>query len=245
MLQQHTGRITAELAAAISLADLAARFQIAVQVCGMTASASGMVSGPRILGPNQFHFTNWPAKWLSVYQSRGFATLDALPRWAIVSGEAVAWSEVLALLEPTDPGFQVYKAARQHGFFEGYVTPVRGRAGALGLVSVAGGSRANFSTDERAYLQSVSIAALHRGEELLGIPKPLMGTFTAREHECVALLRQGFTDPEIARVIGISPTTVKFHLDNARRKTGSRNRVELAVGAYAFPVQGLADAAFE
>ncbi|UAJ12762.1 LuxR family transcriptional regulator [Glacieibacterium megasporae] len=211
----------------------------------MTASASGMVSGPRVLGPNQFHFTNWPAAWLALYQARGFAKFDPLPRWAIISGEAVAWSEIMARLEPSDPGFQVYAAAGVHGFFEGFATPVRGRTGALGLVAVAGGRRAEFNADERAYLQSISIAALHRGEELLGVPKPLVGTFTPREHECVALLRQGFTDPEIGRVIGISPTTVKFHLDNARRKTGTRNRVELAVGAHAFPVQGLVDAALK
>ena len=40
--------------------------------------------------------------------------------------------------------------------------------------------------------------------------------------------QQGFADNEIARVLAISGETVRFHLNNARRKAGARNRVHLA-----------------
>jgi DNA-binding CsgD family transcriptional regulator len=41
-------------------------------------------------------------------------------------------------------------------------------------------------------------------------------------------LQQGVTDYEITRALGISGETVGFHLNNARKKVGARNRVYLA-----------------
>jgi len=64
---------------------------------------------------------------------------------------------------------------------------------------------------------------------LLGEPIPTASSYTVRERECLALLSQGFSDGEIARVLGVAASTVRFHLSNAREKSGARNRVDLAV----------------
>ena len=208
--------------------ELAQRFAEAVAPLGMTASASGMVSGPRALSAIPFHFTNWPAAWIDTYRTRGFVKIDPMPRWAIVSGEPVSWSEVLARFAPTDPGWEVVRAARDAGFHEGFVTPVRTRTGALGLVAVAGGERPPFQLQERIFLQVASAAALMRAEALMAPGPATPSPFTLREQECVALLRQGFTDAEIGAALGVALTTVRAHLQNARRKAGARNRVELA-----------------
>ena len=229
MPDQHTSATVAGLAEASSIGDLADRFAEAVSHIGMTASASGMVSGPRALSGNIFHFTNWPHAWLTLYKHENFASDDPVVRWALISGEGVVWSSVMVELAANDPGQRVYKAAREHGFYEGFAMPVRARDGSLGLVSVGGGKRDPFSADERLFLQSVSGAALLRGEELLGSPAKILGTLTRREQEVVALLRQGYTDPEIGKALHLSAATVRFHIENARRKTGTRNRVELAV----------------
>jgi DNA-binding NarL/FixJ family response regulator len=47
----------------------------------------------------------------------------------------------------------------------------------------------------------------------------------------VALLRQGMTDAEIAKTMGIAPGTVRDYIDQARVKLGARNRTQLAVMA--------------
>ncbi|MDB5480428.1 MAG: rhiR [Caulobacteraceae bacterium] len=208
--------------------ELARDFAKAIAPLRMTASASGMVSGPRALSAIPFHFTNWPSDWIDVYRLRGFVKIDPLPRWAIISGEPVSWSEVVARLPPSDPGQEVSRAARAYGFHEGFVTPVRTRTGALGLVSVGGGARPAFQLQERIFLQVVSAAALMHAEALMDAPAAPPSPFTLREQECVALLRQGFTDAEIGTTLGVAVTTVRAHLQNARRKAGARNRVELA-----------------
>jgi len=211
-----------------SVNHLARRFAEAIAPLRMTASASGVVSGPRALAANPFHFVNWPEAWLDAYQGGGFVKIDPIPRWAIVSGEPVSWTEVMERFPQPDPGWEVIRAAQAHGFHEGFVTPVRTRAGALGLVAVAGGERPAFQLQERIFLQVISAATLMRAEALMEPPTASRSPFTLREQECIALLRQGFTDAEISVALGVALTTVRAHLQNARRKAGARNRMELA-----------------
>lgn len=47
---------------------------------------------------------------------------------------------------------------------------------------------------------------------------------TAREREGIGLVAEGKTDWEIATILGVSPATARFHIDNARCKLGATNR---------------------
>jgi DNA-binding CsgD family transcriptional regulator len=47
-----------------------------------------------------------------------------------------------------------------------------------------------------------------------------------RELECLTWAALGRTDTEIGAVIHRSPTTARFHIDNAVRKLGARNRTQ-------------------
>jgi DNA-binding CsgD family transcriptional regulator len=57
---------------------------------------------------------------------------------------------------------------------------------------------------------------------------------TAREREITALVARGCTDRDIGRILGISFSTVRTHLNRALEKKGCANRAELA----AFVVRG-------
>ncbi|MEX2542729.1 MAG: LuxR C-terminal-related transcriptional regulator [Trueperaceae bacterium] len=50
---------------------------------------------------------------------------------------------------------------------------------------------------------------------------------TPREREVLELVAEGLSDRQIAKRLGISPTTASKHVANMLGKTGSRNRVEL------------------
>ena len=52
---------------------------------------------------------------------------------------------------------------------------------------------------------------------------------TRAENRVLALVTQAKTNKEIARVLGISPATVKRHLENVLRKLSVKNRVEAAI----------------
>ena len=54
-------------------------------------------------------------------------------------------------------------------------------------------------------------------------------TLTDAENRVLALVVRAKTNKEIAGALGISPATVKRHLENILRKLGVRNRVEAAI----------------
>ncbi|MBZ4486714.1 LuxR C-terminal-related transcriptional regulator [Microbacterium sp. cx-55] len=61
-------------------------------------------------------------------------------------------------------------------------------------------------------------------------PEPLVGavSLSAREREVLRLVASGARNRDIAKHLGISDNTVKFHVSNLLRKAGARTRAELA-----------------
>jgi DNA-binding CsgD family transcriptional regulator len=59
--------------------------------------------------------------------------------------------------------------------------------------------------------------------------KTLEAILTAAEERVLSLVSQSMTNREIASNLGISPATVKRHLENILRKLHVRNRVEAAI----------------
>lgn len=55
--------------------------------------------------------------------------------------------------------------------------------------------------------------------------EPAAACLTRRERDSLEFVAQGKTDWEIATILGVSETTARFHVDNARRKLGASNRV--------------------
>lgn len=60
---------------------------------------------------------------------------------------------------------------------------------------------------------------------------PAGGALTARELQVLGQLRHGTANKEIARVLGITETTVKLHLRGIGEKLDAKNRVEMVVKA--------------
>jgi DNA-binding CsgD family transcriptional regulator/signal transduction histidine kinase len=63
-------------------------------------------------------------------------------------------------------------------------------------------------------------------------------TLSPREQEVFRLVASGARNRDIARKLGISENTVKFHVSNLLRKAGSRSRAELVARAHARETAG-------
>jgi DNA-binding CsgD family transcriptional regulator len=66
--------------------------------------------------------------------------------------------------------------------------------------------------------------------------KNQVSKLTAAERKVLSLVSLGNTNKEIASTLGISPNTVKRHLENVLRKAHLKNRVEAAI--YGLVVKG-------
>ncbi|MBL8134839.1 MAG: response regulator transcription factor [Anaerolineae bacterium] len=79
-------------------------------------------------------------------------------------------------------------------------------------------------------IDPVVAAALHPHEEQ-GVDGALAESLTAREMEVVGLIAEGLPNKSIARSLGISEHTVKFHVNAILTKLGAQSRTEAVVRA--------------
>lgn len=80
-----------------------------------------------------------------------------------------------------------------------------------------------------AMARAVQMAGLMLTERLIEFAGGLaddLPELSARERDCLAHLADGRQDRDIAGLMGIAETTVRFHIDNARKKLGARNRAQ-------------------
>jgi DNA-binding NarL/FixJ family response regulator len=63
-------------------------------------------------------------------------------------------------------------------------------------------------------------------------PAPRLEVLTAREREVLGEVGAGLPNDEIARRLGVSPLTVKTHVNRTMAKLGARDRAQLVVAAY-------------
>ena len=75
---------------------------------------------------------------------------------------------------------------------------------------------------------SVQMAGLILTEKLMSfsafaVERPLL---TVRERDALALVAEGKTDWEISVILGVTESTARFHVDNARRKLGAVSRAQ-------------------
>jgi LuxR family quorum-sensing system transcriptional regulator CciR len=218
-----------------TIPELTAVLHAAILPLGIIAAASGYISGPRAASLAPFHFTSWPQAWVKIYMENGFVLADPLPRWARASGRALTWSELFAKLPPRDDGLKIVDAAFAFGFAEGLLIPMRAEDNSLGLVTF-GTQRPSLSIAEQSFLTIVGRAAFEAAERIErdGAGGRIAPPMTEREIGCLALLVHGHSDREIARILGISEPTVRFHLGNAREKTGAVSRTHMAALAVQF-----------
>jgi DNA-binding CsgD family transcriptional regulator len=94
-----------------------------------------------------------------------------------------------------------------------------------------GFDRRDFAPEEA---RAIQMAGLVLTERLIEFATPVTDApeLTPRERDCLAFVADGRTDWQIAVLLGISEPTVRFHLNNARRKLGAVNRAQ-AVARFA------------
>ena len=115
----------------------------------------------------------------------------------------------------------------RNGDGDGVIIPVYD-AGRLAWFTGFMGRSPKLDGRTLSILGAAAHAAYDRFRQLLDA-KHDASPLTARESECLAWAAQGKTDQETAKIIGVSPRTVRFHIDNAKKKLGVATRIQAVI----------------
>jgi LuxR family quorum sensing-dependent transcriptional regulator len=177
-----------------------------------------------------FFFNTWPAELLLGYQKSDYVRHDPMPSMARLTAEPFTWLELLASRKQTQKQIEFNDWARSMGVVDGYAVPIHDPGGDVGLcVSVA--SRPIEDSRERLVLHMASLYAYRRCRALGGLTEAssVKSPLTPREIECLKWVLDGKSDTDIGEILGISHTTVHFHIERVKKKLGVRTRTQAAV----------------
>ncbi len=192
---------------------------------GYTASACGAFL-PTDKGPEtHFFFQDWPPGWIELYTRRNFLAADYMVAEARRRIAPFTWLEAKAERTLSRAEQDIWDAAAEWGWTDGFSVPIYGPGGYFGLVAMAGRERPMPSA-LRGELHQHAFLTHERCRDLTGhapVADPQV-VLTHRELECIRWVASGKTDAEIAVLLGMSQTTARTHIDQARRKLGARTR---------------------
>ncbi|WP_243026850.1 response regulator [Thermus albus] len=152
---------------------------------------------------------------------------EALDKTLALGPEAV----LLDLRMPVLDGLGCARKLRQAGYQGLIALLTTYQEPALVREAYLAGADAYFSKELSAPELKRRLLRVARGEERLTPPD--LPVLTPREEEVLGLLAHGLSVKEIAKALGLSPDTVKDHLESLYGKLLARNRVEALARARA------------
>jgi len=175
----------------------------------------------------EFFFNTWPADWLLQYQKNDFVRHDLLPMVARYSAQTFTFLEAMRGRTLTAKQRELHEWTNGLGIVDAIAVPFHYPGGDLGLCV----SLANHPIDdrfERNVLQMVSLFTYQRCRELGGQSEASMAPrlLTRREADCMRWVLKGKSDTDIASILEISHTTVKFHIDRVKKKLDVKTRTQ-------------------
>lgn len=182
----------------------------------------------------------------------GLAALLSSQSSLTVAAQSSSDVDAAALLDAFQPDVVLWdlgwspdsQIATLSQFVEGHSVPVVAllTVDSLADVARAAGARGLLPRTSNANQMAAALHAVVQGllvfdETLLAAPSPtptaldLLEPLSARELEVLRHLAEGLSNKEIARVIGVSEHTAKFHVNAILGKLGAQSRTEAVVKA--------------
>lgn len=170
----------------------------------------------------QVHARMMPDGWIGSDSQRAYDRRSPLEDYCYRTRRPYGWREAMPVADRVFSPFWEY--VKGHQMRDGIVVPRFGWNGALAGVSL-GYEALDVPPRERRALALAARSLVDR----VPMDIPDVPDLTTRERECLSWVAEGKTDWEIGQILSISQTTVKFHVDTARRKLGAATRAEAAV----------------
>lgn len=172
-------------------------------------------------------FRNWPQDWIRLTEEKNFRIHNPVLDAALRRIDPFTWVEISNESKKTATEREIWDTASEWGWINGFVVPVHGPGGYFSCVSMASKEpNLDLGAERRAYLYLIALLAHERcyvldegfreGNEL--------PTLSERELECMRWVAAGKSDWEIGMILTISASTVRFHVERARKKLDAVTR---------------------
>lgn len=182
-------------------------------------------------------------EWQKHYVQSGYVDIDPIVRAGLGGILPIDWASI----NRDDPTIRKFfgEAQELDVGSSGLSIPIRGRHGEFALFTITSNhSPQEWESIKRELMRELMIvawnfhaAALRGCGEVGGaVHLPL------REASCLRWKALGKKDDEIAQILGISPHTVRFHLESARARLGTANTMHTVARALAL---GLINMSYE
>lgn len=191
------------------------------RACGFDEYTYVCNGGTEIVG-----ISSYQAQWQASYLDRNLTLVDPVVRLARQYMRPFCWSRTdVAFQDSKTQGF--FDEAEKFGISSGLTIPIPasyGRFAMLTMVSAKSNAAETVKLDNpvraitAAALVHVWLAKVVAGDQ--NTAKPLL---TGRQLACLTWVSFGKTTPETAMLLGISPSTARFHLDDAKQRLGAVN----------------------
>lgn len=230
---------------------MADRIESASEIIGGFTRAWGLhnvayaaLNVPAPDAPRPLLSVTYSAEWQKHYVQSGYVDLDPIVRAGLGGILPIDWSEI----DRGDPIIRKFfgEAQELDVGANGLSIPIRGRLGEFALFSVTSDEmEPEWRAMKRDLLRDLMVVAFNFHAAALracGAAEEQSVHMPLREASCLRWKALGKTDEEIGRILGISPHTVRFHLESSRARLNTANTTHTVAKALAL---GLINMSYE
>lgn len=185
--------------------------------------------------PRPLLSVTYSPEWQKHYAQSGYVDLDPIVRAGLGGILPIDWAEI----DRGDPIIRKFfgEALELDVGANGLSIPIRGRTGEFALFSVTSDqSESDWRAMKRELIRDLMVVAFNFHAAALracGAEEEPATHLPLREASCLRWKALGKTDDEIGRILGISPHTVRFHLESARARLQTANTTHTVAKALA------------
>lgn len=178
--------------------------------------------------PDVIIFNGCPQEWVDAYTRANFFAIDPVVKRGMEQSTPILWADLMVLGACDEQSLAVMTLAQEAGLRDGITFPWHGANGHVGLLSLI--SREPRSEQEwLAVVPSLTWLSMHIFEAVVRVC--LVGnsphdTLSLRELEVCRWAAEGKQTSDIAQILGITPRTVTFHLNNVVTKLGASSKCQ-------------------
>lgn len=176
-----------------------------------------------------FSFNSWPRDWQETYARENYVRCDPIPLLARLAVRPFDLATALNACRKTAARESFAAWLRELGIRDAFACPMHYPGDDIGLcVTLA--ARPFDDPLERQALHFASMRVLQRCREIGSQQQEqsVKAALSQREIDCMRWVLEGKSDRDIGPILGISHTTVHFHIERVKQKLGVRTRIQAA-----------------